>query len=301
MTTTPAAAEQGRPEGEVFDLGYRRYEGRREGRWRARRAIWRDGVRISVGLGRSTGQKVLPFVFIGIAFLPAVIVIVIAGFLSSLGEFDSDEFEVFTNREYYSFAFFPLLLFAATMAPELVCPDRRNSVITLYLVRPLTTTDYIGARWAGFVTTMLVVLWLPQVLVFVAQMLSASDTTGYLTDHFDLIPRVAASGAIYAVTLTTLTLFAASFTDRRSYAAVGMLAIVLISGAVGGIAGDALDGSAAEWVQLVSIGELLLQTNDWVFGAFEPELSPAAYVAALAGLVALAALVVWDRYRRLSL
>ena len=41
MSTQPAAAPV---TGEVFDLGYQRYEGVREGRWRSRRAVWRDAV-----------------------------------------------------------------------------------------------------------------------------------------------------------------------------------------------------------------------------------------------------------------
>ena len=302
MTTAPRPAGSAAAEGEVFDLGYRRYEGPREGRWRARRAVWRDGVRTSVGLGRSTGQKVLPILFIVIAFLPAVIQIVVIGFISSFaGGGGPDASEIFTSRGYYDFAFFPLILLAATVAPELLCPDRRNQVITLYLVRPLTTTDYIVSRWAAFVTTMLVVLWLPQLLVFATQTFVAGDTVGYVVDNLDLLPRIAASGAVFAVTLTTLVFFAASFTDRRAYAAVGMLAIVLISIVVGGIMGDVLDGAAAERAQLVSVGGLLFGTNDWIFGEFNHDISPAAYVAVLASLVGLAGLVVWDRYRRLSL
>ena len=42
---------------EVFDLGYQGYEGERTGRWSRRRAIWRDGIRISLGLGRGAGRR----------------------------------------------------------------------------------------------------------------------------------------------------------------------------------------------------------------------------------------------------
>ena len=49
---------------EIFDLGYQGYDGERTSRWRRRRAIWRDGVRISLGLGRGTGAKVAPWVLI---------------------------------------------------------------------------------------------------------------------------------------------------------------------------------------------------------------------------------------------
>ena len=42
---------------EIFDLGYQGYDGERTSRWRRRRAIWRDGVRISLGLGRGIGGE----------------------------------------------------------------------------------------------------------------------------------------------------------------------------------------------------------------------------------------------------
>ena len=43
-----------------------------------------------------------------------------------------------------------LFVFASVVAPELLCPDKRNGVINLYLVRPFTGSDYIVARWLAF-------------------------------------------------------------------------------------------------------------------------------------------------------
>ena len=37
---------------EVFDLGYQHYKGPREGQMRARKAIWINGMRTALGLGR---------------------------------------------------------------------------------------------------------------------------------------------------------------------------------------------------------------------------------------------------------
>mgnify|MGYP007026202615 CR=1 FL=1 len=38
--------------GELFDLGYQHYDGPREGRMRARKAVFFDGFRTTLGLGR---------------------------------------------------------------------------------------------------------------------------------------------------------------------------------------------------------------------------------------------------------
>ena len=69
---------------EIFDLGYQGYDGERTSRWRRRRAIWRDGVRISLGLGRGIGAKVAPWVLIAFALAPAAVLIVLAAFLGSV-------------------------------------------------------------------------------------------------------------------------------------------------------------------------------------------------------------------------
>ena len=47
-------------QGEVFDLGYQRYDGPREGRARGRRAIFETGVRTVLGIGRGGRAKILP-------------------------------------------------------------------------------------------------------------------------------------------------------------------------------------------------------------------------------------------------
>jgi len=46
--------------GEVYDIGYQSYPGPREGRSQARTALWRNGVRTALGLGRGWLSKVLP-------------------------------------------------------------------------------------------------------------------------------------------------------------------------------------------------------------------------------------------------
>ena len=170
--------------GEVFDLGYQGYEGDRHGRWQARRAIWRDGIRTTLGLGRGTAKKVAPVIFIGLMWLPAVILIVIAGFIATFSG-NSGDVDGPTIAEYYDWAFPFALLFSAVVAPELLCPDRRQGVITLYFVRPITSTDYVAARWLAFLTVLAVAFWVPQSLLFGWNALSARDPGDWATDHWD--------------------------------------------------------------------------------------------------------------------
>jgi ABC-2 type transport system permease protein len=66
------------PRGEVFDLGYRHYEGPREGRMRARKAIWMNGVRTALGIGRGWGSKVLPVLLFIAVMVPALVISIVA-------------------------------------------------------------------------------------------------------------------------------------------------------------------------------------------------------------------------------
>lgn len=298
MTSEPAVARRRETEGEVFDLGYQRFEGEREGRIRAMRAIWRDSVRASLGLGRSLTSKLLPFGLILLALAPALITIVIAGFVASFGGDLADlELEDFTNRAYYEFAQIPLLLFAGALGPEMLCPDRRSGVLVLYFVRPLTPSNYIVARWLGFMTVMTAILLFPQALVYLTQLVIADNPWTWFRDHLDIMPRALLSGLILAALQTTVALAISAFTDRRAYAAAAILGFFFLTAAVGGILGDVLDGAAADWWALVNVLGSFVHVNNWAFDAFDGELSAYVYIAEMAIVIAIGWAVLWWRYR----
>ncbi len=256
MTTGPA---------EIFDLGYHGYEGERTSRWRRRLAIWRDGVRISLGLGRGVGAKFASWLLIGLALVPIVVLIVVAAFLSPAKE-AADDFELPTYPDYYQWAILPLALFAAVVAPLLLCPDRRDGVLSLYAARPITSTDYVGSRWAAFLAVLTIAAWLPEAVLFTWNALDASSTGTWLTDNWDVVPRFLAAGLVVAVPLTTLSLFTASFAQRRAYAAVATLAVLVVGGAVGGIVQENFEGTIKDIGSLADLLQVSLNTVDWIFG-----------------------------------
>jgi ABC-2 type transport system permease protein len=256
MTTGP---------GEVFDLGYRGYEGERTGRWSRRRAIWRDGIRISLGLGRGLGAKVVSWLLIGLALVPIVVLVVVSAFLSPIQEARSD-FELPSYGDYYEWAHVPLGLFAAVVAPLLLCPDRRDGVLSLYAARPITPTDYVGSRWAAFLTVLAVGAWSPPAILFTWNALDASSPGSWLADNWDVVPRFLAAGATVALVLTTISLFAASFATRRAYASVAILAGLFVGSAIGGIAEESFSGPLSDALSLASIPQALVDSVHWTFG-----------------------------------
>ncbi len=285
--------------GEVFDLGYRPYEGDRESRTLALRVIWRDSIRSSLGLGRSLSSKLLPIVIIGLAFAPAVIMMVIIGFVASFGG-DVEEFGLPSNAEYYGFASVPLMLFGAALGPEMFCPDRRSGVLALYLVRPITVRDYLVARWLGFFTVSLGILWLPQLLLFATRAFTADNPLEWLQDHPKLLPQIALSGIALAALLTTIALAVSSFTDRRPYAAATILGLLIGSIVVAQIASELAAGTTGDWLELMNLLLPVDYLNNWIFGEGSSPLSPAVYIGQLIAIVLGGWVVLWWRYRGAS-
>lgn len=308
--STPTTSTSGTDrEGRVFDLGYRRYDGPREGRNRARFAVYIDGIRVALGLGRGGRAKILPWLFISIAIGLGVIFAVAAGIVNqAIGEGTAELADLPSHPEYYSWAAWILFLFAAVVGPELVCPDRRDGVINLYLARPLSSIDYIVARYLAFLTVMLVVVLLPQIALFVGLNFSATDPGEYFTDHWSDIPRFLGAGAAIALYTTAAGLAVASFTTRRGYASVGLLGIFFISQIAAGIFGDTLTGTTGEWLGLISLSDPPLHINELLFdvensltsGQAARDLATGIRIGAYFAFTLVPIGILLARYRRLS-
>jgi ABC-2 type transport system permease protein len=194
-----------------------------------------------------------------------MVVLVIVSAVMTTAEEIAEDFELPSYADYYEYAIVPIALFAAVVAPQLVCPDRRDGVLSLYAARPITTTDYLVSRWLAFFTVAGAAVWLPNAVLFTWNALDASSTTSFLADEWPVVPRLIAAGALVAAVLTTLALLAASFTTRRAYAAVGTLAVLFIGTAVGGIAEDSFSGRAADLVSLVALPDVVIDAERWIF------------------------------------
>ena len=308
---------------ELYDIGYQHYEGPREGRVRAARAVWTSGVRIALGLGRPLLSKVFPWLFFLFSLLMAIVMTIIM----TLG---GDLTEVPGASGYYQLVSFLLILYAAVVAPELLCPDRRDGVISLYLVRPLTPTDYVAARWLAFFSVTLAILYIGQTILFVGFTLAADEAWDYLRTNWLDVPRFLGAGILFTAFATTLPLAAAAFTTRRAYAAAFVIGLLIVSSATAaaltdcgddfhqeeerfGVAitatCDPLTGEGAKWFNLVGIIQAPIHMNDLVFDReneglglrLMEELPTAVPIGWFALLVVGPALALWWRYRRLRL
>ncbi len=247
--------------GEVYDIGYQRYTGPRQGRGRARMALWVNGVRTALGLGRGWPSKVLP-VILFLLLMGIAIIFTLLG--TTIGSVASD---VPGHAEYYQGAIIAIVIFSALIAPELLCADRRNGVIHLYLTRPLTTTDYVLGRWLAFFSVTLVFVYLPQITMFVGLTLGAAEPLDYLRDNWLDAPRFLTSGLVLALFTTTLPLAVAAFTTRRAYAAVFTIGLLIVSTATGSALAEQIAGDSGKWFVLIDIAGVPIALNHMLFNS----------------------------------
>ena len=312
--------------GEVYDLGYQRYDGPREGRARARRAVFENGVRTVLGIGRGPRAKIMPtLLFIG-AMTPAVVMVIMLSVLGPLASFLPGP------ADYYQVVSIVLILFAAIMAPELLCPDRRDNVIHLYLVRPLTPTDYVLGRILAFFVIVLVLAYSGQIVLQAGLVLTAGNPIDYVRENWGDIPRFLAAGVLLAAFIAVVPMAVAAFTTRRAYAAAFVIGLFFITTAVAGVLteeahcheveqpdgqvefectpgqeGEAVTGDAAKWLALISFGDVPIRVNDIIFdrendastlrvAAEHPDVVPiAVYLLLTLG----PGFLLWWRYQRI--
>jgi len=295
--------------GTVFDIGYQRYADAREGRGRSRRAIFKDGVRIALGLGRGGRAKILPWFFIVVLSVLGLGFALVAGAANRLGgPGTAEQAHLPSHSDYYGVASIILFVFGAVMAPELLCRDKRDGTINLYLVRPVTGGDYVMARWAALFAVMTVAAWLPQLLLFLG--LSAGDPTPivYLQQHWIDVPRFLLAGAAMALYVTTLSMLTASFTSRRAYASVFLVGLFVITSPFTVGLAHQIGGKAGQWISMFNLTNIPVHVNDVIFGTVSSitedaparKLGSAILVSWYFVWTLVPGTVLWWRYRRLG-
>ena len=130
----------------IFDRGYRPYDGPRLGP-RRRGAEPREGHRAAGhGHKRPARAKVLP---VAARSSPTCPPSCSSAWPPSSTTRRTRRNVIPTYGEYYGFIISALIVFAAFVAPEALCPDRRTGMLGLYLASPLTRDRYLAAKVAA--------------------------------------------------------------------------------------------------------------------------------------------------------
>lgn len=271
MTVAPASTAGG----QVYDRGYRPYEGKRGGRGAVVRALWIASIRRALGLRRSWRQKILPWGLLAVVSIPAVVAVGIAYVTRNT---PATDFRFITYREYVGVST-ALLLFVAITAPDILCPDRRQRVLPLILSRPLTGLDYAFAKVAAIFTIVFAFGFLPQVVLFVGRMLVSDGALAYFKGNLDVLWKVPSAVAVLAVFYAALGTACASITTRRVVAAVTLLGILLVTSVVSHAVTEPHSGGHS-LLGLLNVPGLPLYVRDLIF---EGHISPGALIAGSSG------------------
>ena len=215
----------------ILDRGYRRYEGRRHGRSAAMRTLAGQTMQRTLGIRRSFGAKVLPLIAIFIAYVPAIVFVGVSVLLKDLLEqaiARGGRDVLPTYGEYFGFIWAAILVFVAFVAPEVLCTDRRNGLLGLYLASPLNRDTYLVSKALAVLGALALVTLGPPLLYLIGLTLNSRGPDGFV-GFLSLAGKTALAGVVVAALYVSLTFAVASTTTRRAAASASIIMILLAS------------------------------------------------------------------------
>lgn len=313
MTMTPGSAR-------IMDRGYRRYDGERGGVRLSMRSVTKYTAQRVLGIHRKFRFKVMPVLTIVISYIPHMVYVGVV-VLSNQVENRQRELEsaneglppgssrLVVNQlitDYpgsYANIVAAIVLFAAFIAPDVLCTDRRTGMLGLYLASPLNRWTYLGAKAVAVGGILLTVTLGPPVLLLIGY-----STQGYgpssVGDWLSTIARVLATGLGLALFHTMVSCAISSITTRRAAASAAFTVMVMGTGVLVPLL---INAGAPVGLGMLNLLTLPIEFGYRVFGQISevpnagqaPMSASAVYVGFFAWIV-LSALVIWDRYRRIE-
>jgi ABC-2 type transport system permease protein len=302
---SPAAAAS--PEGSIYDLGYRHYEGKRHGGWFAVWSLFTEGLRSVWGLGRPMTAKGWPFALAGIYAFPALLQLALSSvFAQAMSE--GNKITLFAYGDYFGMMWILIMLFCMAQGPELVCRDQRSQVLSLYFTRPLGHAGYAFARAAALSTALFITLMVPMIALFIGDVLMKPDTLSAIGDELPKALPALPANALIAVGMATISLGLAAFSPRRAYSTIGLVAYFLLMEGVPEFVYSAGQHAGWTWADktfLLSPVTTLIASSSWFFGAqlsgdYPITMSADQFVAAAFASVAVFSGLLLLRYRSIS-
>jgi ABC-2 type transport system permease protein len=296
------------PAGSIYDLGYRHYEGRRHGRWYAAWSLYVESLRGIWGFGRPMSAKAAPFILAGLYAFPAAIQLAFASVIAQSIK-EGNTASLLTYGDYFTGFGFLIILFCVAQAPEVVCRDQRYQVLPLYFTRAMVRTDYALARLASLATALFIALMVPMIALFVGDVLMGADAFAAIGGELPKALPAIPANLLVAVSMASISLALSSYSPRRAYSAIGLVAYFLLMEAVPAIIyslGQQAGWTWADKLVLAAPVTSLEAAMDWFFGrslgarGYPSTLGPEAYVLACLASIVLFTAILLFRYRRIA-
>ena len=226
----------------ILDRGYRRYLGRRRGVRGAVRTVALHSIQRALGLRRSAWAKVLPIGFVLLAYVPAIVYIVLVSLLPETTTNDGPSIQdviLPTYGEYLGYVSLLVALLVAFVAPEILCTDRRTGMVGLYLASPLTRDTYLVAKAIATAAVLALITIGPTLLMLVAFIIQGEGPDGPWNVFLTAL-RIVGSGLVITAIYTGLSMGVSSLTDRKAFATVGLILLFFLSNVVTGVLTEGL-------------------------------------------------------------
>lgn len=272
----------------IADRRFQHYEGPRLGAGPAFAALLLHSILWVLGFKRSARYKIVPGIVIAMAYLPSLILVVVAVVAPP-------DTPLPGYSDFYQFIIAAIYLFVAITAPELICPDRRHGTLRMYMTSNLNAPLYVAAKVVA-VWAVLAIVTVGPVVIELAGYTFFGHGPGAFGDWVRTFGEVIGAGLVLAVFYGTIALAISSLTDRNSFAAAGIILSFVLTGAALGILQGPL--KAPDWVELLNVNVLPTDAVNRIYNA--PTISGLPdwqVAAAVAGWVAAGIVVLALRYR----
>jgi ABC-2 type transport system permease protein len=273
---------------QITDRRFQRYAGPRHGVLYSFWSLVRYSLAWVIGFKRSTRYKLIPIIVVAIAYLPSLVLIVVAT-VAPPGT------KLAGYAAYYQFVMTAIYIFIALTAPELICPDRRHGTLRMYMTSNLGPATYVAAKLVAVWATLAIVTVGPVLVEFLGLSLVGRGPDG-LTRSLMTLGQVIGGGLLLAVFFGSVALAISSLTDRNAFASAGIILGFVLSAAALGILQGPLNGPA--WIALVNVNQVPLELVSRIYQLPGTTTVPTWQLAAAGGtwvLVSIGVLVL--RYR----
>ena len=242
----------------IYDLGYQRYQGLRLGRRHAIWALYTHSLRSVFGIGRSGWAKLASFGILGVALIPAIVILA----LSALSSPDKDPVDL---HNFVHLIEVLIIIFCAVIIPVLIGQDQRAKTISLYFSRALRREDYVLAKYAALISAVMILAVVPQLLIYIGNVAGASHALKYLQSNWDIPFAVFASAALLSFLSTGIGTAIASWITRRVYSTVAIIFALSIPSGIAAAVFEAAGPSSGKFALLLSPFHLSLGFTLWIF------------------------------------
>jgi ABC-2 type transport system permease protein len=219
--------QNGQAFGEVYDRGYQHYTGPRLGRAHAFRALTGYSMKRALGSKKRWTAKVVPVIlYVAVAML-VIIPLGIQAFIDSA--------EILQYWDYFSVACLILGLFVATIAPEMLCGDRREKTLILYFSRPITRLDYLLAKLLATALLTLTITLVPLAVFWLGRQLLDDSPVSAMRDNIGDLFKIVVVSIVVSAYLGALGLVVSAFTGRKAIAVGIIIVAFLFDSALAGV------------------------------------------------------------------